>query len=338
MDSKHRLFNIHEFYNSSRYLFLNIEWNYSKCVKETGITLPQLRVLWIIKIFSGISLVEISKIGCWSPPAVTKMIRLLMDKELVIHEETSNKKLYNLKLTEAGCSIIKMNQLNKQNNFALFDLVDVVNITDLNFVIELFKAITVQTNNIFLFEYIEKLNELELKIDFAEFTLEDKFTLQQLICFYDMLRTFILTVENKHRQLLSSLNLTYPQLRALWIINAFPGITSVKLSELAFLAPSTANVIVKNLYEKKLIYKEKSDLKNSLFLYISKCGEELLIKDFIRNQKSFLIYEDIEFLSINELSKLNEFVFKMNMALKNTMVKSYIEKTFNEIEKMHLDI
>ena len=140
-------------------------------------------------------------------------------------------------------------------------------------------------------------------------------------------------MESNHRKLLIPFNLTYPQLRVLWIIDAFPGITSSRLSKLAYLAPSTVNVIVKNLYGKEIIYKEKSELKNSLFLYISSGGEELLVKEFNENQKSFLIYKDIDFLSTVELSRLNKLIFEMNITLENDMVKAYIEETFNVIEK-----
>ena len=333
MDFKNKLFDIHEFYNLSRYLFLNIEWSYNDFIEKTGITLPQLRVLWIIKIFQGISLGEIARIGCWSPPTVTKMVKLLMEKKLIIKEETMNKKLYALNLTEDGHNIIKTNQMRKQDKFALLELLSIVNEDDLDVTIDIFKSVTVHSNNIFLFEYIEKVNEAGLKIDFNDFNSKENLILKKLICFYNLLRTFILTIVNNHRNLLSPFKLTYPQLRALWIIDAFPGITSVKLSKLAYLAPSTVNIIVKNLYEKKLIYKEKSQLKNSLFLYISDSGEELLVKEFDTNQKSFLIYKDIEFLSVNELSQLNEFMLKLNLALKNDFVKEYIEKTFAVIEK-----
>lgn len=85
--------------------------------------------------------------------------------------------------------------------------------------------------------------------------------------------------------------------------------------------------------KKKLIYKEKSQLKNSLFLYISDSGEELLVKEFDINQKSLLIYKDIEFISVNELSQLNKFMLKLNLVLKNNFVEEYIEKTFAVIEK-----
>ncbi|MDF2505203.1 MarR family transcriptional regulator [Clostridium sp.] len=333
MDLKNKLFDIHEFYNLSRYVFLNIECNYNNFVKKTGITLPQLRVLWIIKIFEGISLGEIAKIGCWSAPTVTKILKLLMEKNLVVREETINKKLYTLNLTEDGYNLIKLNRMKKHDKAALIQLLSGVNEEDLNFTIEILKSITVYSNNAFLFEYIEKLNKLGLKIDFSDFNSEDKFMLQKLVLFYNLLRTFILTLVNNHRNLLSSFKLTYPQLRALWIIDAFPGVTSSKLSKLAYLAPSTANIIVKKLYEKNLIYKEKSELKNSLFLYISESGEGLLIKEFDVNQKSFLIYKDLEFLSRNELLRLNEFMLKLNLVLKNDFVKEYIEKTFTVIEK-----
>jgi DNA-binding MarR family transcriptional regulator len=333
MNLKNKLFDIHEFYNLSRYLFLNIEWSNNDLVERTGITLPQLRVLWIIKIFQGISLGEIAKIGCWSPPTVTKMLKLLMEKNLVVKEETLNKKLYALNLTKDGHSLIKANQMRKQDKFALLQLSSIINKCDLDFTNQIFESITSHSNNTFLFEYIERINELGLEIDFNDFDFNETTILKQLICFYNLLRAFILNIVNNHRNLLSNFNLTYPQLRALWIIDAFPGITSVKLSQLAYLAPSTANIIVKNLYEKRLIYKEKSQLKNSLFLYISESGEELLIKEFDKNQKSFLIYKDIEFLSVNDLSRLNHFMLKLNLALKNDFVNAYIEKTFSVREK-----
>jgi len=333
MDFKNKLFGIHEFYNLSRYLFLNIEWNYNDFIKKTGITLPQLRVLWIIKIFQGVSLGEIAKVGCWAPPTVTKMLKLLMEKNLVIREDTINKKLYALNLTKAGHELIKLNQMKKQDKFALIELLYVVDINELNSTIDIFKEITKRCNNIFLFEYIDKINEFELEFNFSDFDTEEKIILKQLIYFYNLLRTFILTTVNNHRNLLLEFNLTYPQLRALWIIDAFPGITSVKLSKLSYAAPSTANIIINNLYEKNLIYKEKSPLKNSLFLHISVIGEELLIKEFGTNQKSFLIYKNIEFLSTKELLKLNKFMLNLNLALTNVFVKEYIEKTFAVIEK-----
>jgi DNA-binding MarR family transcriptional regulator len=333
MDLKNKLFDIHEFYNLSRYLFLNIEWDYNNFVKKTGITLPQLRVLWIIKIFEGISLGEIAKIGCWSPPTVTKILKLLMDKNLVVREETENKKLYTLNLTEAGHNLIEVNKMKKQDKAALIRLLSVINDEDLDFIIEILKSITLYSNNVFLFEYIKKLNELGLKVDFDDFNFEEKYKLKKLILFYNLLRTFVLNLANNHRNLLVPLKLTYPQLRVLWIVDAFPGVTSVKLSKLAYLAPSTANIVVKKLYEKNLIYKEKSKLKNSLFLYISQVGEELLIKEFDVNQKSFLIYKDLQFISTVELPRLNQIMLKLNLTLKNDFVKEYIEKTFEVIKK-----
>lgn len=333
MKLKNKLFDIHKFYNLSRYLFLNIEWNYNNFVSKTDITLPQLRVLWIINIFEGISLGEIAKIGCWSPPTVTKILKLLMEKGLVVREITENKKLYTLNLTEAGYKLIRLNKMKKQDNTALLQLISQVNENDLNFTIEILKLITINSNNTVLLEYIDKLNKLGLKVDFKDFNCREKLIIEKLILFYNLLRIFILTLVNNHRNLLSDFKLTYPQLRALWIVDAFPGITSARLSKLIYLAPSTVNIIVKKLYEKELIYKEKSKLKNSLFLYISEKGEELLIKEFDINQKSFLIYKNLEFLSGSQLFKLNKFMLNLNLFLKNDFVKEYIEETFLVIEK-----
>lgn len=333
MNFKNKLFDIHEFYNLSRYLFLNIEWNYNNSVEKTGITLPQLRVLWIIKIFQDISLGEIARTGYWSSPTVTKMLKLLMEKELVVREETLNKKIYSLNVTEKGNKIIELNSMKKSCDSAFVKLLPDAKKMKLDFIIDIFRSIAEKSGSSFIFQYIDKINASGLKIDFSAFDFEDKDKLKELVCFYNLLRIFILTIENRHRKLLSPFNLTYPQLRALWIIDAFSGITSNKLSRLAFWAPSTANFIVKNLYEKGFIYKEKSQLKNSLYLYVSESGEELLVKDFKINQNSLLIYKDIKFLTVEDLTELNNALQIMNKILKNDFVEEYIKKTFAVIEK-----
>lgn len=89
---KKHLLHVHKFYNLSRYLFLNIEWNYNKYVEKNNITLPQLRVLWITALFPGVSLVEIAEIAGWSPPTVSKILRNLIKKELITNKENQNKK------------------------------------------------------------------------------------------------------------------------------------------------------------------------------------------------------------------------------------------------------
>src|SRR5665647_18657 len=223
---------IHQFYNLSRYLLLNIDWGYNDFVKNTGISLPQLRVLWIIKIYPGVSLSGIAKVGCWSPPTVTKMVQSLIAKKLVIRLESTSKKLFALGLTRNGETIIKINRLTKADDFVLFNLLGTFRPDELNSAIEIFERITSNSNNDFLFDYINKMNKMELKINYHEFTELEKSNLQKLIQFYNLLRTFVLTTEKKHRSLLVPLNLTYPQLRSLWIINAFPGITSKKISQL----------------------------------------------------------------------------------------------------------
>jgi len=327
---------IHRFYNLSRYLFLNIDWEYNNFVKNTGISLPQLRVLWIIKIYPEVSLGEIAKVGCWSPPTVTKMVQSLIAKKLVIRLEPTGKKLFALGLTRNGETAIKINRLTKADDFVLFRLLGTFIPDELNSAIEIFERITSNSNNDFLFDYINKMNKMELKIDYHEFTELEKSNLQKLIQFYNLLRAFVLTTEKKHRSLLVPLNLTYPQLRSLWIINAFPGITSIKISRLAYLSPSTVNVIVKNLSNKSLITKEKSKLKNSLFLYITDAGKTLLVKDFHDNQKSLLAYSNLTFLTIAELKSLNLFMTKLNASSKKNYVQEYIAKTIKEIEKMAL--
>jgi len=334
MSTNNNFLEIHKFYNLSRYLFLNIDWEYNDFVKNTGISLPQLRVLWIIKIYPGASMGEIAKVGCWSPPTVTKMVQSLIAKKLVIRLEPKGKKLFALGLTRDGETIIRINRLKKTDDFVLFNLLSTFKPDELDTTIGIFERITRNSNNNFLFDYIDKMNKMELKIDFQEFTELEKSGLQKLIQFYNLLRTFVLTTEKKHRNLLVPFNLTYPQLRSLWIINAFPGITAKKISQLSYLSPSTVNVIIKNLSNKSLMIKEKSELKNSLFLYITDAGKTLLVKDFNDNQKSLLAYSDLTFLTTAELKSLNLFMTKLNASSKKNYVQKYIAKTIIEIEKM----
>lgn len=50
MKKNEYLLSVHSLYNLARYAFLKIESNYARTVETSGITLPQLRVLWIIKV------------------------------------------------------------------------------------------------------------------------------------------------------------------------------------------------------------------------------------------------------------------------------------------------
>lgn len=333
MNSDTKLFKLHEFYNLSRYLFLNIEWDYNSRALKNGITLPQLRVLWIVAIFQSISNSEISKFGHWSPPTVTKILVQLMEKNYIFKAPTKNKKVFEFVITNEGREVIKVNTLTKSDAHLLVQLLEIWNKLNLDMFIDTFRSMAKKLGNDFIFEYVEKINSTELKIKFSNFTEGEAEKLKEIVLFYNLLRTFVLSIENNHRNMLSAFNISYPQLRALWILEAFPGITSKQLSQIAFWAQSTANIIVTKLYEKKLIVKEKSQLKNSLFLYVSDIGQELLFKEFKANQKNFLIYEKLMFLSVDELSEITELLLKMNIHLKNDIIKGYLETTISEIKK-----
>jgi DNA-binding MarR family transcriptional regulator len=335
MKNKSYLFNIHSLYNLSRYIFLKIEQNFNNLIEKSGITLPQLRVLWIIKSFPGISLGEIAKIGCWASPTVTVMLKSLITNNLVCQDEHDNKKQYKLKLTEMGETYIQINKQGHTSDFILLNLINLFDEEDSSFIIDTFKLLAITKENEIILDYIDKLNQNSLKIDFDNFEKELRLPIESIISFYNLLRTFILNVESNHRKLLANYNITYSQLRALWIIEAFPGITSVQLSEISFKSPSTANSLVKSLYKKDLIYKEKSTVKNSLYLYISKEGENLIIEDFKTNQKNLLIYNNIKNLYNEDLIKINAFLTKMNCILKNDKIQTYIEKTFKLIEQRY---
>lgn len=324
--------NIHTFYNLSRYCFLNIEYNYSSVIEESGITLPQLRVLWILKAFPGISLGEIAAIGYWTCPTVTNILKILIHKKSVIREDSVNKKVYKLNVTEEGEKYININKQNKSNNFHLFDLMNLFSEEGIDYIVEFYKQIVIKCGNDYVFQYVDKLNSLSLKVDYKNFSTNETIKLKKLVFFYNALRIFILHVEHNHGLLLKKLNLTYPQLRALWIIEAFPGITSRALSSLAFWSPSTANLIVKNLYAKDLIYKEKATVKNSLYLFINSKGENTLIEDFKLNNHQLVINDYLKDTDEKALTTMNNYLYLINKKLKNDMVENYIEKIHEVLE------
>ena len=332
MEQNEYLFNVHSLYNLARYAFLKIESNYARTVETSGITLPQLRVLWIIKVFPGISLRNIARIGCWTSPTVSNMIKILMNKKLIFKEETINKKVYKFQLTEMGEWFININKQDKQKKFYLFDLIDLFSHEELDFIIDIFTKIIIKEKKEFIFDYIEKINEMSLKIDLKDFDINTVSIIKKTISLYNLLRTFILTVENNHREPLKEFNVTFAQLRALWIIAAFPGITSSELSEISFWSPSTVHVIVKNLNSKHFIHKEKALIKNAHYLDISEQGEILIIEDYKKNQKTLLIFEELKDISLQDILNLNSLLERMNNKLGNYKTEEYIKKTFDIIK------
>jgi DNA-binding MarR family transcriptional regulator len=332
MTKKERIWNAHSLYNLSRYIFLKIENEYNNIIELSGITLPQLRVLWILNSFSGISLKEIAKIGGWTPPTVTKMLKILMGKGIVEKEQYHNKKIYRLYLTELGEKYIMLNRQGHNEKFPLYKLIKEFNEGEIDCIISLFKTISINTNNEIILSYIDTVNDNGLKIDYSKFTQEEVTKFKKVVCFYNLLRTFILNVESEHRQYLIKFNLTYPQLRALWIIKAFSGLTSIELSEISFWAPSTANLVVNNLHGKGLIFKEKSQRKNSLYLYISDLGEKQIIDEFRENQDKLSIYSVENKVKLSELKNVNSLLKKMNFVLGNYKTEEYLERTFDMIQ------
>ncbi|GCD08612.1 MarR family transcriptional regulator [Clostridium tagluense] len=332
MEQSEYLFNVHSLYNLARYAFLKIESNYGRMVEPSGITLPQLRVLWIIKVYPGTSLSNIARIGCWTSPTVSNMIKILMNKKLIFKEETINKKVYKFQLTEMGNWFIDINKQDKQKKFYLFDLIGIFSHSELDFIIDIFTKIIIKEKKEFIFDYIKKINEMNLKIDFKDFDINTVSIIKKTISIYNLLRTFILTVKSNHREPLKEFNVTYPQLRALWIIAAFPGINSSELSEISFWSPSTVHVIVKNLNNKEFIHKEKALIKNAHYLDISELGENLIIEDYTKNQKTLLIFEELKDINSKDMLKLNGLLSKMNNRLGNHKTEEYIKKTFDIIK------
>ncbi|MCH5138649.1 MarR family transcriptional regulator [Clostridiaceae bacterium UIB06] len=320
-------FQLHSFYNLSRYLFLKIEYTYNSEVEKHNITLPQLRVLWILGCFPGISQDRIAKIGCWTPPTVSDIIKILFQKNLIYREETSNKKTHTLKLTSLGEEKILETKIKKSSGVALLKLLDKFTYKELEFLINTFRFAIITEDNSYILEYIERLNELELKFDFNEFTIEEKQYIKNLVSIYNLVRIFVLTIQTKHSSVLTDSNLTYPQLRALNIIKAFPHITSSELSRTGFWSKSTANLIVSNLYKKQLICKQKGTVKNSIHITISDKGQTILSYDIKNTLQNLEIINTLKRLN-NDLIYVNSILSIMNHLVENDLINDIILRTY----------
>lgn len=320
-------FQLHSFYNLIRYLFLKIEYTYNLEVEKHDITLPQLRVIWIIKCFPGISQDRIAKIGCWTPPTVSDIIKILLQKTLIYKEETSNKKTHTLKLTSLGEDKILNTKMNKNSNIVLLKLLNKFSYEDLNLLSHTLNYAIITEDNKFMLEYIERLNELGLKFDFNDFSASEKIYIRKLVFIYNLARVFVLTIQTNHSSILVDFNLTYPQLRALNIIKAFPNITSSELSKIGFWSKSTANLIVNNLYKKDLIYKEKGNVKNSIHISISVKGASVLSYDIKNNFQVIDIIKTLKDLD-KDLIYVNSILSKMNVLVGNDLINNIILKTY----------
>jgi DNA-binding MarR family transcriptional regulator len=320
-------FQLYSFYNLARYLFLKIECTYNCEVEKNDITLPQLRILWIIKCFPGISQDRIAKIGCWTPPTVSTMIKILLKKNLIFKEETENKKTHTLNLTNLGENKILQTKITKHSNTSLLKLLNKFDYEDLSLLSNTLKSTIITEDNKYILEYIEKLNELGLKFNLSCFTNEEKDYIKKLVFFYNETRIFVLTIENKYSSILIDFNLTYPQLRALNIIKAFPGLTSSELSKIGFWSKSTANLIVNNLYKKNLIYKQRGNIKNSIHLSISSEGQSILSYDIKNNFKNIDIISNLKNLNVN-LTYINSILLEMNNIVENAPISNIILRTY----------
>lgn len=324
-------FELYSFYNLARYLFLKLEYTHNLDIEEHGLTLPQLRVLWILKCFPGISQENISKIGCWTPPTVSIIIKLLIQKGYIYNAETGNKKTHTLKLTNIGENKLSDVKIVKTSSAAILKLINQISYEDINLLVETFKKLIITDENIYILEYIDKLNQLELKFDFNEFNLNDYISIKALTTLYNLLRIFVLTIEHKHSNLLTNIGLTYPQLRALNIIKAFPGINSAELGNLGFWSRSTANFIVNNLHKKGFVLKKKGNIKNSINLFITRTGESILSYDIKNNLQNIDKLNVLKENTYGNLVHINSILYKMNLLVENDVIDTFINKTYESI-------
>ena len=323
----------HEFYTLSRYLFLNIEREYAKIVEKSGVTLPQLRILWIISAFPGANSSLISKIGCWTPPTVSRMIKILLEKKL-INRDISKNKSKGIHLTDQGIEIIQANKQSYGSSFPLLKLLRVSREDELDSLIGIYRYTALESGNTYIMDYIDRINELSLKIDYSTFPNADQSKLKSLVALYNLLRIFVLSAENAYSLLLKKLDLTYPQRRALMIIRAYRGITSSHLAEIALWSPSSSNLVVKNLLAKDLIYKNKGTVKNSLHIYSTRKAEKMLDIDSEENENKIATLNLLDNLPSYKLEELDSFLHYLNESVNNDMVVDFINRCLNPVKKL----
>ena len=323
----------HEFYILSRYLFLKIEREYAKIVEKSGVTLPQLRILWIISAFPGANSSMISKIGCWTPPTVSRMIKILLEKKLISRDISKNKSK-GIHITEQGIEAIQANKQSYGSSFPLLKLLGVSREDELDSLIGVYRYTALESGNNYIMNYIDRVNELSLKIDYSAFPDADRSKLKKLVALYNLLRVFVLSVENAHSILLKELDLTYPQMRALMVIRAYRGITSSHLAEIALWSPSSANLVVKNLLAKDLIYKNKGTVKNSLHIYTTRKGEKLLDIDSEENENKIGTLNLLDNVPSYKLGELNRFLHGLNESVNNHMVVDFIDRCLYPVKKL----
>lgn len=256
------------------------------------------------------------------------MIKILINKNLLIIKNNSNNKTKNVFLTEQGNNIININKQKKGSTFPLSSLTHILSKDELTYLVNFYKYLSISSNNLLIFDYINKINELSIKIDYNSYTDEESSILKDLVYYYNLLRIFVLTTENSHSLLLKEFNLTYAQLRALKIIKAYESLTSKQLSEMALWSPSTSNLVVKNLLSKDLIYKRKGLLKNSIHIFITDKGKDIITNDYVNNSNRIDTLNILDNESAEKLNYLNTLLYPLNYALKNTMINEYILKTF----------
>ncbi len=322
-----------EFYTLSRYLFLKIEREYANLVEKSGVTLPQLRILWIISAFPGANSTMISNIGCWTPPTVSRMIKILLEKNL-IDRDASGSKSKGIHLTAKGLATIQENRQLHGSAFPLFKLMDATEKDELDSLISVYKYTAVESGNDLIMDYIDKVNDLSLKIDYSTFPEADQARLRKLVELYNLLRVFVLSVENSHSLLLNKLGLTYPQMRALTVIKAYSGLTSSQLAEIALWSPSSANLVVKNLLSKNLIYRKKGVVKNSLHMYVTDKAVEVLNEDSKENENKIGTLNLLDDVPKEKLRELNVLLHTLNKSVNNDMVVDFIDRVLYPVKKL----
>lgn len=315
-------------YNYSRYIFLKLENEYENFLSKFNITLPQLRCLWIIKSFPKISVSKISQIGWWSVPTVTNMLKLLEEKNYIKKSKLNNKQ-FSITLTNLGEEIIKKTKLNKNTNLPIIQLINSLEPTSIDMLISFYSHVLEKEQVNIIYKYTEHINNHSLKIDINSFEPFEKNIIKKIIILYNLLRVFVLSIQKEHTLYLKNLDLTYPQIRALKLIEAFPNINSLELSQLGFWSHSTANLISKNLYKKGLINKTKANTKNTIELTITEKGENLIRQDIAMNIIKISYIKTLIKSSNEDLIRVYELLIKISKGYNIEIIHEIVDKTYS---------
>lgn len=105
LDRQKKILYFNTFLNFSRFIYVNLEKQWEKVAKESGLSSAQQHCLWILFIHEGMTLTQLSNIALWNKSTTSEIVTRLEKKKWIYKKRDNHEiKLY---LTEDGKSLVK---------------------------------------------------------------------------------------------------------------------------------------------------------------------------------------------------------------------------------------